>query len=117
MFITLPVFQLRMLPLPPLLNDVARANILLMVSTLDTSQSPMSWLKLSATQNIKNMLVTLPVFHPLRSLLKDVAPLNIDSIVVTPETSQDTMFWLNSPAPENMRFMVVTLETFQLLRF
>ena len=62
--------------------------------TLEVFQEPISWLNDVAAANIELILVTLDVSHPPITWLNDVALINIESIVITFEVSQKFIFEL-----------------------
>ena len=96
------------------LKLVAPPNIPDISVTLETSQLPMSWLKLVAEPNIANIVFTLDTSQLPMSWLKLVAEPNILDISATPETSQLPMFWLKLVAELNIEPILVTADTFQL---
>jgi len=82
-----------------------------MFVTLETSQEPMSRLKLSASSNMNDMSVTLEMSQELMSWLKLSAPSNTPLIFVTPETSHWPMLLpdaVREVAPSNILRMLVT---------
>ena len=110
--------QLFMFDDPELLNDVADANILVILVTLETSQDPIFWLKEGVDENILAILILLadigqfPIgwlnpddWNMPEKLLQEIG-LQL-FIVFDPEL-------LNEVALANMFDILVTAFTFQL---
>ena len=76
-------------------KDDAKANMLSMLVTLDTSHFDMSQLNDDALENMRFIFFTLDTSHLEMSLLNDDAEANMNSILTTLETSHLEMSPLN----------------------
>ena len=79
-------------------KDDAKANMLSMLVTLDTSHFDMSQLNDDALENMRFIFFTLDTSHLEMSLLNDDAEANMNSILTTLETSHLEMSPLNASA-------------------